>query len=198
MAIVAGVVRMKSPGPIIYRAERIGIAGSLFTIHKFRTMDAACEPGSVITATVDPRVFPAGRWLRRAKLDELPQLWDVFRGAMSLVGPRPEDPSIVRYYYSDSMLKTLEVRPGLTSPGSLFGTTHGDALMGRRDPQSAYVERLLPIKLALEEVYLENWSIWYDLRVIARTIWVIVALTTGRRSFPDPPEMADAMALLDG
>jgi lipopolysaccharide/colanic/teichoic acid biosynthesis glycosyltransferase len=160
-------------------------------MHKFRTMRAdRGKTASVITSPADKRVFPVGMLLRRLKIDEMLQFYDVLRGVMSLVGPRPEDPAIVRDHYAPEHRETLVVRPGLCSPGSVYNYTHGDALIGQDDPEHDYLARLLPVKLALDLVYVRNISLTYDLRVIARAASVIVLSALGRRKFADPPEMA--------
>jgi lipopolysaccharide/colanic/teichoic acid biosynthesis glycosyltransferase len=193
MLIAALGIRLSSPGPILYRAQRAGRGGATFTMLKFRTMHAEQGPRpSAITATGDPRVFPFGSFLRRTKLDELPQLWHVLTGRMSIVGPRPEDPRIVREHYTEDWRETLRVRPGLASPGSLYNYTHGDALLAGADAERAYVERLLPPKMALERVYVRRAGLLYDLWIIARTALVIAAIAAGKRDFADPPEMAAA------
>lgn len=183
--IVAALgVRLSSPGPVIYKAQRIGLHGRPFTMYKFRTMHV--DHGgfrSAITAAVDPRVFPLGTWLRKAKIDELPQLWNVVIGDMSIVGPRPEDPRIVRDHYTDEQRETLNVRPGLSSPGSIFYYTEGEALLQGSDPERLYVEKLLPTKLALDLAYTRNLSLGYNVKVIARTIWVIARIALGGTRF---------------
>ncbi len=191
-------IRMTSPGPIFYRAKRTGLNGIVFTMYKFRTMhveqSARC---SVITAHDDPRVFGFGNILRKLKIDELPQLFNVLRGDMSIVGPRPEDPKIVDQYYTSYQRKTLTVRPGLASPGSIYNYTHGNQLLKTDTPETAYIQNLLPIKLALESVYVQRVSLLYDLRIILRTIVIILATTLGFRHFPEPPEMALARQVLE-
>jgi lipopolysaccharide/colanic/teichoic acid biosynthesis glycosyltransferase len=184
-------IRLSGPGPIFYRARRLGRNGEPFVMHKFRTMRIEQAPtASAISARDDDRIFPIGRWLRRLKIDELPQLYDVLRGKMSIVGPRPEDPRIIRDHYAPEHWKTLAVRPGMASPGSIFNYTHGEKLIGQEDAERDYLEKVLPVKLALEEVYVREGSFWYDLRLIARTVGVIVLIALGRRQFRDPPEMA--------
>src|SRR5437763_3900118 len=129
-------VRLSSRGPAFYRARRAGRGGVPFTMLKLRTMHVDQGPApSAITGVKDPRVFPFGALLRRLKIDELPQFWDVLRGQMSLVGPRPEDPRIVRDHYAAEHYETLRVRPGLTSPSSLYGYTHGDPFLAGEDPE---------------------------------------------------------------
>lgn len=189
-AAIAVVIKAASRGPVLYRAERVGLNGRLFTMHKFRSMHHdRVEHGARITAFGDTRVFRAGRFLRRSKLDELPQLWDVLRGAMSLVGPRPEDPDFVRRHYTPKMMETLQVRPGITSPGALFGTTHGEAMLDGDDPEVAYVERLLQTKLALERLYVERRSFRYDVVILRRTVATLAAIAAARTEFEEPPEL---------
>jgi lipopolysaccharide/colanic/teichoic acid biosynthesis glycosyltransferase len=183
-------IRLSSRGPIIYRAQRVGLGGELFVMHKFRTMhtEQGTRP-SAISGAQDPRVFRLGTLLRRLKIDELPQLYDVLRGKMSLVGPRPEDPRIVREHYDETGHATLSVPPGLTSPGSLYYYTHGEQLLTGADPETFYVERLLPMKLALDLVYVRETSVMYDLRLLARTAKTLIFVALGRACFPDPPEL---------
>ncbi len=195
--LVAAVgICLSSPGPILYRARLVGRDGRLFTMYKLRTMHVDDGSRSVITGQRDPRVFPFGRPLRRLKIDELPQLVNVLRGEMSVVGPRPQHPDIVRRYYAPEDWETLRVRPGLASPGSLYDSTHGEPLVGSADPERTYVARLLPVVLALDLVYVRRASLRYDATVVGRTLMMIAASLVGRRTFPDPPEMPDARALL--
>src|SRR5207247_9457288 len=137
--------------------------------HRRGGSDSSC-----ITGAHDPRVFPFGAWLRAVKLDELPQLWNVLRGEMALVGPRPEDPARVARVAAALGLEALAVRPGLASPGSIYSSTHGAALLVGADPEAAYAAHLLPLKLALDVVYVRRASLWYDARIVGRTLWVIV------------------------
>ena len=191
-------IRVLSPGPIFYRASRVGLNGKTFAMYKFRTMDPArSSVRSAITASNDPRIFPFGNLLRRSKIDELPQLVNILRGEMSVVGPRAEDPQIVREHYRPAHFETLTVLPGLASPGSLFNFTHGEYLIGSDSPEEYYVDQLLSKKLALDTVYVREASLVYDLAVIIRTVWVITSMTLGKRRFPDPPEMQKAIALLN-
>ena len=196
--LVAAVgIRLSSRGSLLYRARLVGRDGRLFTMYKLRTMHVDQRGSrSVITAARDPRVFPFGRPLRRLKIDELPQLVNVLRGEMSLVGPRPQHPDVVLRYYTPEDWETLRVRPGLSSPGSLYDSAHGEPLIGSADPERAYAERLLPVVLALDRVYVQRASLWYDTTLVGRTLVLIAASLLGRRTFPDPPEMPAARALL--
>ena len=214
--VVAAVgIALSSPGPILYRARRIardrrrmvpgghadghvperrrqaGYHGREFTLYKLRTMhvhtSAVANP---ITGRNDARVFGFGALLRATKIDELPQLINVIRGEMALVGPRPEAPEIVRSHYRADDLETLQVLPGLTSPGSLYYYTHCEAVLRDGDATQFYAEQVLPLKLKIDRAYIGNATPLYDLRVILRTIGVIAARLLGRQQFPDPPEVA--------
>ena len=190
-------IRVSSPGPILYRADRVGRHRTRFTMYKLRTMHVNHDPQqSVITAQHDPRVFPFGQLLRRSKVDELPQLFNVLRGDMAIVGPRPEAPSIVEAHYTALEYETLDARPGLASPGSIYNFTHGEHVLGSGDPEKDYVERLLRLKLALDVMYVRRASILYDIAIVGRTLWVIVSMLAGRREFSDPPEMTEARRLV--
>jgi len=197
VALAAVLIRRVSRGPALYRTVRVGRGGAGFVMYKLRTMQVRRGAGwSAITGQDDPRVFGLGVWLRRTKLDELPQLFNVLRGEMAIVGPRPEDPRIVAAHYTPLQRETLTVRPGLTSPGSVYSYTHGEALLCGGDPEAVYVATLLPIKLALDLVYVRRASLAYDLRLIGRTAWVLGARLLGKRSFAEPPEMTQAHQLI--
>jgi lipopolysaccharide/colanic/teichoic acid biosynthesis glycosyltransferase len=193
LALAALAIRLTSPGPILYRARRAGLGGRPFFMLKLRTMHVDhAGMRSRITGVNDPRIFPVGRVLRHLKIDELPQLINVLRGEMSIVGPRPEDPELVEQYYGPAHRETLTVRPGLSSPGSLYHDTHGEPFLQGGDPEARYLERLLHIKLALDLVYVRRASMWYDCAIILRTISTITSRMLGRRHFPDPPELRAA------
>ena len=175
LLVVAAIgIRLSSAGPVLYRSQRIGCRGRTFTILKLRSMHAnSCSTGSAITAHRDPRVFPLGAWLRRLKIDELPQLVNVLRGDMSLVGPRPEDPRIVAEQYGALGMETLAVRPGLTSPGTLYACMEGESLIDAADPEGSYVRKVLPRKLRLDAAYVRTASPRVDLALLVRTMWMI-------------------------
>jgi|SRR5438128_173604 len=197
LVLAAAGIRASSRGPIFYRAVRLGQRRRPFVMYKLRTMHVTPdEPGHAITAPGDRRVFRFGAWLRRAKVDELPQLFNVLRGDMSIIGPRPEVPRLVAEHYSPVQCETLAVRPGLASPGSLYCYTHGERLLSPDDPVGSYTEQLLPLKLALDLVYVRRASLGYDLALIARTAWVLGTALLGRRRFPLPPELPAARRIL--
>ena len=191
-------IKLSGRGPVFFRARRVGYLGREFTMLKLRTMKADPESadGPVITGHQDDRITAIGKVLRRTKIDELPQLFNVLRGDMSVVGPRPEDPTIVREHYATPDLETLGVRPGLASPGSLYQFTSAEQLLHADDPEAHYVDKLLKTKLALDRVYIRRASLKNDLAIIGRTLWAIGAVAVGRRKFKQPPEMAAARRLL--
>jgi lipopolysaccharide/colanic/teichoic acid biosynthesis glycosyltransferase len=195
MLVAALGIKLSSRGPVFYRAVRVGRDRRVFAMYKFRTMRVRATRDSPITGRGDPRVFAFGVALRRLKIDELPQLWNIVRGEMAIIGPRPEDPAFVDECYRPVDLETLRAFPGLASPGSIYNYTHGEAMLDGASPSDEYAQRLLPIKLALDVVYVRHASRTYDLRIIGRTLWVIACRTFGRRRFPDPPEMAEARRL---
>jgi lipopolysaccharide/colanic/teichoic acid biosynthesis glycosyltransferase len=196
LAAAAIGIRLASRGPILYRAQRVGRDQRPFTMYKLRTMRVGQAYTSVVTAKDDPRIFPFGALLRRTKLDELPQLYNVLRGDMAIVGPRPEDPQMVEQFYTPLQHETFRVLPGLTSPGSIYAYTHGEAELDVRDPHGSYAERLLPLKLALDLVYVRRASFRYDLELIWRTAWMLGTALLGRRAFPLPRELADARRIM--
>ena len=162
-------------------------------MYKLRTMHVDADSGSApITAWRDPRVFPFGRLLRATKIDELPQLVNVIIGDMSIVGPRPEAPDVVRAHYRADDVMTLQAVPGVTSPGTLYYYTHCESMLAASGVMDVYVEQVLPVKLALDRVYLSNATFLYDLRILLRTMKVVGARSLGIRRFPDPPELRHA------
>jgi lipopolysaccharide/colanic/teichoic acid biosynthesis glycosyltransferase len=199
IALAAIGIKLTDPGPVFFRARRVGYLGRQFTMLKLRTMKVGGgseRSGPVITGLNDDRVSSIGKILRRTKIDELPQLFNVLRGDMAIVGPRPEDPTIVRQHYSSADLETLGVRPGLASPGSIYQYTSGDHLLTGADPEAHYVDKLLKTKLALDRVYIRHASLRRDFAIIGRTLLTIGAVATGRRKFSPPPEMSAARRLL--
>jgi len=167
--VIGLAVKLTSAGLVFYRAERVGQGGHLFKLYKFRSMYRdADRQGPGITAKDDQRITPVGRFLRRTKLDELPQLINVLRGEMSLVGPRPEDPRYVALY-TPLQRQVLDVRPGITSPASLRYRAEETLLKGE-DWETIYVKQILPDKLAIDLAYVRQRTLWNDLALILRTI----------------------------
>lgn len=167
--LLAVAIRLDSRGPVFFRQERAGKQGVPFRIFKFRSMVFdATEKGPSITAAGDPRVTRVGRFLRRTKLDELPQLLNVWRGEMSLVGPRPEVPAYVALY-NERQRKVLSVRPGITDPASILYADEEGILAAAANPQRLYEETILPKKLDLNLRYIENMSLTSDICMILKT-----------------------------
>jgi lipopolysaccharide/colanic/teichoic acid biosynthesis glycosyltransferase len=169
-AVVALCIKATSRGAVFYRQMRIGRNGRPFRIVKFRSMDdLASRMPAGITVSGDKRVTKVGRILRRHKVDELPQLWNVLRGEMSLVGPRPELPKYVASY-SPNQMSVLVVRPGITDPASLIYRHEEEILLRHENPEQVYRDRILPDKLARNLSYIQNISFRSDLRIILATI----------------------------
>ena len=188
--VIALIIKVTNKGPVFYFADRAGLNGRPFKLIKFRTMSVDSDKGSAITGVTDSRVFFWGDILRKTKIDELPQFIHVLSGDMSLVGPRPESLSIVKRFYSSKLYNsTLDVRPGMASPGSLFNYTHGDEFLDDEDPEGSYINKFLPVKLALELVYIKHQSFWYDLEIICRTVWIILLISSGKTKFSNPREL---------
>jgi lipopolysaccharide/colanic/teichoic acid biosynthesis glycosyltransferase len=169
-AVAAFLIPLTSRGPIFYRQARQGKDGSTFQIVKFRSMVTDAEAGgSRITISRDNRVTALGKFLRRSKVDELPQLWNVLRGEMSLVGPRPELPEYVALY-TRQQRAVLQVRPGITDPASLAYRNEEEILGAQTNPEEFYRTRILPDKLARNIAYLQRISLAQDLRLIVETL----------------------------
>jgi len=143
-------------------------------------MHVAQKEYSLITSPRDNRIFPFGNLIRRLKIDELPQFWNILNGNMSLIGPRPEAPDIVEKHYTGWMYETLRNRPGVTSPGAIYNYLMADTLIDYNDPEGSYVRNLLPPKLALERAYLERANFLSDLGYIVVTACAIFAHVFGR------------------
>lgn len=172
---VALWVKLDSPGPVFFRQVRVGRSGTLFRIHKFRTMQVDTERHGQLTVGADARVTGAGRLLRKTKLDELPQLIDVLFGDMSLVGPRPEVPKYVAHYPDEVRDIVLSVRPGITDWASIKMIDENEILGRAEDPERAYIEQVLPEKLAYYVRYAESHSLAEDIRIIVATLMKIVS-----------------------
>lgn len=171
--VVSVFIKLSSPGPVFFRGLRVGRGGKPFHVYKFRTMVAdAAQNGPGITAAGDSRVTRVGRFLRRTKLDELPQLINVLKGEMGLVGPRPEDPSYV-VLYTPVQRRVLSVRPGITSPASL-NFRHEEEFLRGEDWEKVYREQVLPVKLDIELSYLERRWIGSDIGIIFKTLVAIL------------------------
>jgi len=169
LALAALMVKLSSRGPVFYRGTRVGLNGELFPMLKFRTMVVDAESlGGSATAADDPRITRFGKFLRRYKFDELPQLFNVLLGDMSLVGPRPEVEKYVNLY-SPEEKAILTVRPGITDWASIWNSNEAAVLEGSRDPERTYEELIRPTKLALQLLYVRDHSFFVDLKILFHT-----------------------------
>ena len=172
LLVCALLVGLTSPGGVLFRQERVGKDGVPFTIYKFRSMRKD-NAGLKISTSGDSRITPVGRVLRKAKLDELPQLWNVLKGDMSFVGPRPE----VREYtdlYTPEQWQVLLVRPGITGLASIRYRNENDLLSVSADPNRTYIEEVMPAKLALDLEYIPRACVSYDIKLILETLVTVV------------------------
>jgi lipopolysaccharide/colanic/teichoic acid biosynthesis glycosyltransferase len=173
-ALVALAIKLTSRGPVFFRQERVGRDFQPFRIYKFRTMVVdAPKLGGQITAGRDPRITSIGHLLRKSKLDELPQLLNVLSGEMSLVGPRPEVPKYVEMF-RPQFAEVLSVRPGITDLASVKYRDENEILGEAEDPEAAYVNQVLPDKLALATEYVRRASFWLDVQLIFATFWKVL------------------------
>jgi len=172
MLALAAWIKLDSPGPVFFRQERVGRFGVPFRIHKFRTM-AHGGAGALLTVGADARITRAGAFMRRSKLDELPQLIDVLCGRMSLVGPRPEVPRYVAMYPQTLRDKVLSVRPGITDVASIEYRDENALLARAADPEREYVDVVMPAKLALAAHYVDHASLRFDMQLILKTMRLI-------------------------
>ena len=173
--ILAIWIKLDSRGPVFYRQVRVGWHNKDFRIFKFRSMRVGSDKGSLVTiGGRDPRVTRSGYWIRKFKLDELPQLINVFIGDMSLVGPRPEVRHYVDYWTPEQM-HVLDVRPGITAPASIKFRNENELMEKAEDPEKYYIEVIMQEKIKLYLEYVEKHSFLYDLGLIFQTFWVIVS-----------------------
>ena len=171
-AVIGPAIKLSSRGPVFYRQQRIGRGGKPFWLYKFRTMYVG-EGGSLVTVRGDPRITPVGRILRRWKLDELPQLWNVLIGEMSVIGPRPE---VERYvsHYTPEQRRLLEQTPGLAGLSQLVYPTEADMLRHCANPEEFYIRQLMPKKLAVDLQYQTSRTFWSDLKLLLEMVLLIL------------------------
>lgn len=177
---IALLVYFTSKGPVLYKQQRIGKNGKPFTLFKFRSMASGSDKKGLLTVgNKDARVTPLGYYLRKYKLDELPQLFNVWLGDMSLVGPRPE---VEKYtsLYDSYQRKVLEVKPGITDYASLNYINENDILAKAEDPEKTYVEKIMPCKLRLNMIYINEVGLFTDIKIIGKTLIKIV--TNGKKN----------------
>jgi len=190
---VTGIaIRLTEGKPVLYRGVRVGLHGRPFYMLKFRTMRVQSQSMSEITVSEDPRVTRIGRLLRATKIDELPQLFNVLRGDMSLVGPRPESPYFVRYYTPWQRI-VLTVRPGITGPAQIV-FRHEERLLTGPEPEEHYRAIVMPAKLAMDVDYVQHQSLALDLRIIARTLGALVRPTSDVMAWAEAAVQCTSMA----
>ena len=187
-SVIAVAIVLDSHGPILFKQQRVGLNGRTFSILKFRTMRQTNSYSMPqITVGKDIRITRMGAVLRQWKLDELPQLWNVVLGDMSLVGPRPEVPKYVALYPDATRQIVLSVRPGITDPCSIFLRNESALLATQADPERFYIETLLPRKLQISSDYVISISFFSDLRIIMNTITAVIF----NASYPTPSDDLD-------
>jgi lipopolysaccharide/colanic/teichoic acid biosynthesis glycosyltransferase len=191
---VALLVRLSSPGPILYTSDRIGRGGKRFTVYKFRSMVLdADQSGPAITHQNDRRVTRIGRLLRKTKFDEFPQVLNVLRGDMSIIGPRPEAPSYVALYTAEQR-KVLQVRPGLTSLAQVL-YRHEEDLLPAENTENHYIQEILPHKLALDLYYIRHWTLWLDAKVFLLGVLGLLSVRPPAFLWPVESRMPDEPTL---
>ena len=174
LLVVAIWIKLDSPGPVFYRQVRVGRYNKDFRIFKFRSMRIGSDKGSLVTiGGRDPRITRSGYFIRKFKIDELPQLINVLIGDMSLVGPRPEVRHYVNYWTEDQ-LHVLDVRPGITDPASIKFRNENELLAQATDPEKYYIDVIMQEKIRLYLDYVAKSSFWYDIQLIFQTFWVII------------------------
>lgn len=181
------IIKIVSPGPAIYKAERVGKDGKLFKCYKFRSMRVDSGKVRLTTLENDDRIFPFGKFIRKAKIDEMPQVVNILKGEMSVVGPRPEDKENANKVYMGEFVHILDVKPGLTSTASLYDYTHGEMF----EDEESYEKEFMPKKLKLELYYVNHRSFWYDIQLVLRTAWLIILKTGGKNDFTEPVELSE-------
>ena len=168
------LAKLQSKGPVFYKARRVGKHETLFEMYKFRTMVVNADTlGGSLTTYRDTRITPIGRFLRWTKLDELPNLINVIKGEMSLIGPRPEAPNYVKYY-TEIQKQVLQVKPGMTGPSQLANRDEEEKLKGQQDAEQYYITELMPKKLALDLHYVATQSIASDIGWLLKTFWIVI------------------------
>lgn len=173
IVVVSIIIKCTSKGPVLFKQVRVTKNGKLFKIYKFRTMRENSEGNKQITVGNDDRITGVGHILRKTKLDELPQLFNVIKGEMSLVGPRPEVPRYVELY-TEEQRKILAVPAGITDYASIYFSNESELLGKAKDPEKYYIEKIMPYKIELNEKYINNMGLFTDIKIILLTIFKIL------------------------
>lgn len=174
------LVTVGSGFPVLYRQKRVGKSGMIFNLYKFRTMVNGADKDGAISYKDDPRITKTGNFLRHFKLDELPQLFNIIKGDMSFVGPRPDVPEYASYL-EGRYKEILTVRPGITSPASIQFRNESELFTDTATMEAEYTQKILPQKLELNLKYVKDASFWYDMRIIIKTILLINELKNAPR-----------------
>jgi lipopolysaccharide/colanic/teichoic acid biosynthesis glycosyltransferase len=188
--VLCAIVKISSQGSVFYIQKRVGRNGKLFSAIKFRTMFVGADKMGSVTTTIDSRITPIGRWLRKYKLDELPQLWNVLIGKMSFVGPRPDVPGYADMLAGEAR-KVLELRPGITGPATLYFRYEEELLAKVENPKRFNDEVIWPMKVRLNLEYLEHWSFWMDFGYILIT--VLPSLNRWLKLVPESPRRPEEL-----
>jgi lipopolysaccharide/colanic/teichoic acid biosynthesis glycosyltransferase len=170
LLLLSVLIKLDSKGPVLFRQERVGRYGKLFTLVKFRSMTVKQESDSTVSVRGDVRITKTGAFLRRFKLDELPELWNVLKGEMSLVGPRPDVPGFADHLEGEDR-QVLNLRPGITGPASLKYANEEEILAKVDDPEHYNREVIFPDKVRINLDYYQGQNIWLDLKIIFATIF---------------------------
>lgn len=179
------MIKLVSPGPAFFKAKRVGLHGKVFDCYKFRSMRVDSGKVKLTTLRNDDRIFPFGKFIRKTKIDEMPQALNILLGDMSVVGPRPEDMVNAAKLYQGEYKHILDVKPGLTSPASLYDYTHGE----KYEDETLYEKEFVPQKLLLELYYVSHQSFWYDIKLMLKTAWIIIQISCGKENFEKPKEL---------
>lgn len=168
------VIKLDSPGKTLFLQDRVTQNGKIFKVFKFRTMVENAESlGSQVTTGEDPRITKCGRWLRKFRIDEIPQLFNILKGELSFVGVRPEVPKYVEKY-TPEMFATLLLPAGVTSMTSIMYKDESKLLEGAENPDKTYVEEILPEKMKYNLEYIKNFNFWYDIKVMVKTVFAVI------------------------
>lgn len=168
------VIKLDSPGKALFLQDRVTQNGKIFKVFKFRTMVENAESlGSQVTTGEDPRITKCGRWLRKFRIDEIPQLFNILKGELSFVGVRPEVPKYVKKY-TPEMFATLLLPAGVTSMTSIMYKDESKLLEGAENPDKTYVEEILPEKMKYNLEYIKNFNFWYDIKVMVKTVFAVI------------------------
>ncbi|MFZ5447020.1 MAG: sugar transferase [Thermodesulfobacteriota bacterium] len=185
LPVVAVLIKMESRGPVFYACKRLGKGGRLFSMYKFRTMyQTTCPLGASVSPQGDPRVTEMGRWLRRTKLNEFPQFYNLLKGDMTLIGPRPEAPDLAADYPPEAKA-IFAAKPGLIGPNQITGRNEEERYPPEADPRQYYLDHILPHKVVRDLAYLENKTFLGDLKLVIQGLWATVAGAIARRHVTD-------------